>query len=199
MDEIFFFLILFSVGIGYFAHTKGRNPVGWAVLSFFISPLITGIILAVSKDLNAEMKIEQIENKTDNLKMEMNYNQKFNDYRAEHMSSQIKSLDSPFQSQNKLNPASNNLQLDRKVKCNSCGEMVNYNSKFCYKCGIEIEKEKNCRTCNQKYPVDSNFCPQCGTKADINQTCSNCGERYEMETKYCTSCGVSIMQTNDKY
>ncbi len=192
--EVFFFLLLFSVGIGYFAHTKGRNPIGWAVLSFFISPLIAGIILAIIKDLNTEKKIEQIDSKTDNLKMEMNYNQKFNDYRAEHMSSQIKSLDSSFQNNNKLNSAFNNLQLDRKIKCNSCGEMVNFNSKFCHKCGQEMVKERICRNCNQKYPIDSNFCPHCGTKAETNQTCSNCGEKYEVGTKFCSSCGVSLAQ-----
>lgn len=185
------FWLLFSIGVGYFAHTKGRNPVGWGALALLISPLIAVIILAVVKDLHIEKKIEHIDHKTDNLKMEMNYNQKFNDYRSDHMSSQIKSIDS-FQNQNKLNSSSNNLLLERKVKCSACGEMVSSNSKFCHKCGKEIEKEKTCIKCNQKYPIDSNFCPHCGANAETNYTCSNCGENYELGTKFCSSCGVPL-------
>ena len=190
--EIIFWL-LFSAGVGYFAKTKGRNPVGWGALALLISPIIAVIILAVVKDLNTEKKIDQIDNKTDNLKMEMNYNQKFNDYRAEHMSGQIKSLDSSLQGQNKINSTDQKYQLDRKIKCNTCGESVSYNSKFCPKCGKEIDKEKVCGICNQKYPIDSKFCPHCGTKVETNQTCSNCGEKYEVGSRFCASCGTSLI------
>lgn len=186
--------LLFCVGVGYYANTKGRNPVGWGALAFLISPLIAGIILALSKDLNTEKKIEEVNNKTDNLKTEMNFNQKFNDYRAEHMAAQIKSLDSSSKDQSKIITNNQRYQIDRKIKCNSCGGMVSYNSKFCPMCGKEIEKEKICSNCNQKYPVDSKFCPHCGAKAETNQICTNCGQKYEPGIKFCPNCGVQLTQ-----
>jgi RNA polymerase subunit RPABC4/transcription elongation factor Spt4 len=193
--EVLFFLILFSVGIGFFANSKGRNPVGWAVLSFIISPIIAGIILAMSKDLNAEKKIEEIDRKTDNIKMEMNYNQKFNDYRADHMSGQIKSLGSTFQNQQKIDSPSSNYQLDKKLNCSNCGNIVNFSSKYCNECGMEVEKEAICRNCNQKFTKGAGFCPYCGMKTTTN-TCSSCGEENDIAgAKFCTNCGNALKQT----
>lgn len=45
--EIVIFLIIFSVGIGYWANFLGRNGVGWGVGALLLSPLLCAIILLV--------------------------------------------------------------------------------------------------------------------------------------------------------
>jgi putative effector of murein hydrolase len=45
--DIIFFLILFSVVIGWWANYLGRNIIGWFLCSLLISPLITAIILLI--------------------------------------------------------------------------------------------------------------------------------------------------------
>lgn len=55
-DPSFIFLtyfalyILISIHVGLVAKNKGRNPITFGVLSFFLTPLITGLVLAVMKN-----------------------------------------------------------------------------------------------------------------------------------------------------
>lgn len=42
--------ILISIHVGLVAKGKGRNPMTFAVLSFFLTPLVTGLVLAVMKN-----------------------------------------------------------------------------------------------------------------------------------------------------
>ena len=44
--------IFFVAAVAYFAKSKGRSPLGWALIAIFISPLIAGIILFFLKNLN---------------------------------------------------------------------------------------------------------------------------------------------------
>ena len=39
--------ILLCILVGYFAHLRGRNVWTWGIASFFFTPLIVGIVLAV--------------------------------------------------------------------------------------------------------------------------------------------------------
>ena len=45
--------MMMCVGIGAFANSRGRDPIGWFVIAFLISPLLAGIILLVLADLAA--------------------------------------------------------------------------------------------------------------------------------------------------
>jgi hypothetical protein len=46
--SILFWCAAFSVLVGVFAHyRRNRNGIGWAALSFVISPLLTGILVAI--------------------------------------------------------------------------------------------------------------------------------------------------------
>lgn len=51
---VFFFWLLLSVGAGLWADSRGRNGWGYGLLSMFISPLLTFIILALRSDLVVE-------------------------------------------------------------------------------------------------------------------------------------------------
>ena len=187
----FVFWIGFSVGVGYFASTKGRNPVGWGALALLISPLIAVIILAVIKDLETEKKIEDVDKKTDNFKMEMNYNQKFNDYRAEHMDSKINAIEGATKEGYTLATKENPKLLDEKIKCVKCGAEVSTNSKFCSSCGAEIQKEKECSKCHKMIPINSKFCPFCGNNTSSTK-CSTCGTENLSDAKFCKDCGEEL-------
>jgi len=86
--EIIFWLGL-CVLVGYFADKKGRSGIGWAVLSFFISPLFAGIALAMSSDLSVKQKIEGLEGKTDNLKREMEFNERIQQERLSNIQNRL--------------------------------------------------------------------------------------------------------------
>lgn len=43
--EIAFFWLAFAVIVGVAANTRGRNPIGWFLLSVIISPLLAGLLV----------------------------------------------------------------------------------------------------------------------------------------------------------
>jgi hypothetical protein len=45
--ELFLFWLILSIVVGVFAGSKSRSGFGWFVLSLFISPIITLILLAI--------------------------------------------------------------------------------------------------------------------------------------------------------
>lgn len=54
-----FFWVFFSIIVGVFAGNRGRSGAGWFVLSLLISPLITFLLVAVSKNLDPARQISQ--------------------------------------------------------------------------------------------------------------------------------------------
>jgi hypothetical protein len=64
--ELFLFWLILSIVVGVFAGSKNRSGFGWFVLSLFISPIITLILLAVlprrgSTPLSLEGKLREID------------------------------------------------------------------------------------------------------------------------------------------
>jgi hypothetical protein len=45
---------VFSIAVGYFATSKGRDPGRWFVIALIISPLIAGILLLISQDISEQ-------------------------------------------------------------------------------------------------------------------------------------------------
>ena len=54
MEILIGFWILLSIGIGFLASERGRNPVGWALLALVTSPLLGLIIVLLMRDLKVE-------------------------------------------------------------------------------------------------------------------------------------------------
>ena len=48
MEGLVFFTILFSIFAGIYANKKNRSGIGYFILSLFISPIITFIIIAIA-------------------------------------------------------------------------------------------------------------------------------------------------------
>jgi hypothetical protein len=53
MGALFFFWLLFAIGVGAYASSRGRNIFAWTVLALFVSPLICVVILAVSPEVTS--------------------------------------------------------------------------------------------------------------------------------------------------
>lgn len=116
--EIIFWLG-FCALVAYFADKKGRNAVGWGALAFVISPLFAGIALAIAKDLTVEKSIQDINNRTDNLKMEMDYNQKYNELRSDNIEKNVNRIASGQDSTKSLD---NSKEETRYLSSNSGGK-----------------------------------------------------------------------------
>lgn len=58
MAGFWLFWIVLAVLVGVFASSRGRNGFGWALLSFFLSPLLGFIILLVIPNLVQQEKEE---------------------------------------------------------------------------------------------------------------------------------------------
>lgn len=46
--DILFFLIIFSVGVGFWANAWGRNGWAWGIIACLLSPLLVGIALLIA-------------------------------------------------------------------------------------------------------------------------------------------------------
>lgn len=64
--ELFLFWLILSIVVGVFAGSKNRSGFGWFLLSLFISPIITLILLAIlprrgSMSVSLEGKLREID------------------------------------------------------------------------------------------------------------------------------------------
>ena len=57
--EILIFLVIFSIGIGYWANAWGRNGWGWGLVALLLSPLLVGIALLIAGK-TIEKKAEEV-------------------------------------------------------------------------------------------------------------------------------------------
>jgi len=80
-----------------------------------------------------------------------------------------------------------------KVKCSSCGEMVDSSEQFCPKCGadISIRTPDVCPNCGVDISPNTQFCPNCGIQLSGIE-CPNCGKKLPAGTKFCPDCGAKI-------
>jgi hypothetical protein len=53
MGALFFFWVLFAIGVGVYASSRGRNIFAWTVLAMFVSPLICVVALAVAPEVTS--------------------------------------------------------------------------------------------------------------------------------------------------
>jgi len=85
--------------------------------------------------------------------------------------------------------------------CIECGQELNSDSEFCFKCGAKATKDESgdfCIQCGKKLPTDATFCIDCGAKASTedestsegNVFCTQCGQKLSEDSEFCFSCGV---------
>lgn len=73
------------------------------------------------------------------------------------------------------------------ISCNSCGCVLEANSKFCPNCG---DTYNACPSCKADNPKDASKCVQCGTVLDIS--CPTCNASVGGTAKFCPECGSNM-------
>jgi hypothetical protein len=160
----FVFWVIFCVGVGYYAGTKGRNSVVWGLVSFIISPLIAGIILALMKDNKVVDSITEIKMDHQQLRDRVETNEKVTDKKFEQLG--LKADSSVM-----LNNLNENFQLlDSEYKmCPYCKEKIKKNAIRCKHCQSMIDNvvAELCPFCQEDILSIDKTCPHC--KSELNR------------------------------
>ncbi len=137
--EVLFWLFLCG-GIGYYANTKGRSAILWALLAFFFSPIIIGIILALMKDNRVGSDITQLQMEHQQLHDRVTSDERMNQMQFQNMQNQLAA-----------GPAPDALsEVEYKV-CPYCRETIRKDAVIC-------------RFCHQSL-TDTNMLPQAAPAA----------------------------------
>jgi hypothetical protein len=151
--------------VGYFAYRKGRNAFGWGVLSFFISPILTGIILACLKDLKVEESVQEVKMEQQQLKDRVVADEKSNEHRFENMEREIAASRNNLRV---LGQASSPVYLDNQTRnCPACGNAIKLDAIKCKYCGVMIDElpKRECPFCKELIAADATKCVHC--KSDL--------------------------------
>ncbi|MCH5162189.1 MAG: zinc ribbon domain-containing protein [Clostridiales bacterium] len=83
--------------------------------------------------------------------------------------------------------------------CETCGEPLDEDAKFCMRCGaaapVPSERKKLCGTCGTELNDSAKFCKSCGaavlpSEPEQAKYCSGCGEPLNDGAKFCRKCGT---------
>ena len=137
------------VAIGYYASSKNRSAVLWALLAFLFSPLLAGLILALLKDKSVQADISELRMNQQQMHDRMVMNERMTAARFGQME---QSLQSGQYGNGQLQQAAGyqnqqygNAQLPqtaaagmRKKFCGKCGAPLHPNDAFCQNCGAKV-------------------------------------------------------------
>ena len=73
------------------------------------------------------------------------------------------------------------------IKCDKCGAVSPFGTKFCVKCGDPFIVCPNCKKDN---PSQTKFCIFCGSPMKL--VCKNCGTEYTAGAVFCGECGQKL-------
>lgn len=170
----FLFFIALCVGVGMFAKHKGRSPWAWGILSMFISPLLSGIILALMKDLSQEQSVNKVDMEQQSLKERMAVNEMHVNQRFQKVENQLSSIKSEV---GRLGGgAQAPVMLEEGMKqCPHCGEAIKQSAVKCRYCGSEIEpvQMKECPFCKELIRADATKCKFCRSDLTSAETTRN--------------------------
>jgi RNA polymerase subunit RPABC4/transcription elongation factor Spt4 len=179
--------------VAYFANKKGHNAVAWFFIAFVISPLLAGIVLALTKDEKITERINGVERKAENLHTEMGYNQKYNDLRADLISRQLNTQLVSGQPELLGNRSPQVQQLSGIVVCANCKGTYSQSVNFCPSCGVLNPRFTKCPNCGHLSASNSQYCGGCGQKLQTLPVCAKCGEiSSKKDQLFCARCGGSL-------
>jgi len=168
--------IVFCGLIGYYAHSRGRNPIGWGILSFFFTPILVGIVLAVMKDLKLEAGIRRNSMESDRMRERMAASE-------DHMNMRMDSIEH---------------RMDRVEQ----GHVPNLQQGASYgqlAAGSTVPQWKFCPQCGSKVPLETMFCPQCGTQLpEVHiMECPYCRQPIRSDALRCPHCRHELNHQED--
>lgn len=130
---------LFCGLIGYWASRRGRSAILWAILALIISPLLSGIVLALMSDQSIKASITDLQMGQQQMHDRMATNEKMTEQHFQQLQQQM--LHKMGQNTYLQQPESSALlsESDRSRFCANCGTKLAPNEKFCPKCGTKSE------------------------------------------------------------
>lgn len=151
----FIVYLLLICAVGYFAKSRGRSPIGWVLIAILISPLLASIILLFLKNLNTyEYKrtprdvkrgntipqdAEIVENDLDDFIHRMENKLSLGKTNSADVIT-ITNSDQNSKSVDQKEVAQEEKNSPTQAYCESCGQPLPINAKFCTNCGASIGK-----------------------------------------------------------
>lgn len=172
--------IIICILVGYFAHHRGRNGIGWFLLSLLISPLLSGIILACIKDLTVTEELQNVRMEGQRLKDRVVSDEKMNDYRFGVLEKEMAT--SRAQDVIAADPAPPLLTTGNEYPCPACGNLIKTGAIKCRHCGVMIDQLQTmvCPYCKETVASGSITCVHCKSylKSAVGE---NHGEQSRVE------------------
>lgn len=159
--EIIFWLI--CVGAVYhFAQKKGKNAVLWGISAFIFSPLLVGIVLALSKDEKQEVDIEKNKAEQQQLKDRLIVTETNINTRINKVEEKIDGLSLLNKVEEKRLGSIKELTSDEK-NCPHCGEVIKKDAIKCRYCGEDVSEHimVECPYCKELIRKDAIKCKYC--------------------------------------
>lgn len=189
--------------VGYFAKEKGRNPWAWGIAAFFLSPLIVGVALGLTKDDKIEEKVEKVAMEQQQLQDRVSSNEVATNANFKAIESKVGGLGVGVE---KLQSVTHNMLEEGGQTCPHCGQTIKKGASKCRFCGGIIENVPmvECPFCKELIRADASVCKYCRSavtpsyvapvvpKASKMVECPYCKELVEEGTHFCGYCGSDL-------